>query len=251
MFLSDFPGISVYVDQNRSSGGSLAELWLKNGDESVVSELYEKLMTLKETTHGTKIDNVYLKKDIPERFHMRTNRRMAPLLVTATEGFQIYVSRERTKKRYRGNHGYDHELKSMRGIFLAHGEAFKSAYYAKKPVKIIDTYSLLCNILGLTPNSNNGSFTRIKHILDEDLLVKLNANKAFDFETDLEEDDLMKIFMYGGVLFMVGLLFVSIVVPFVTIMTSVRATCHVPNSNLPNAKKTAQSILLGVDRKSD
>jgi hypothetical protein len=58
------------------------------------------------------------------------------------------------------------------------------------------------------------------------------ANKQFDFESDLEEDDLMKLFYYGGIFLIVGLLFVSVCVPFLTIMASIRATCHVPNTNV-------------------
>ncbi len=230
-FLSDFIDIAKYIDADKSSSGSLSELWLKNDDQKLLDELYEQLVKLKDISNG-KLDSVYRTIDIPDRFHLKSNHRTAPFILTAQEGYQIFVTREKQKSQYFGNHGYDNELKSMRGIFLAHGHSFKRNFYSKKPVKIIDTYLLLCHILGLKPNPNNGSFSRVKHIMDDNLVVKINSNKQFDFESDLEEDDLMKLFYYGGIFLIVGLLFVSVCVPFLTIMASIRATCHVPNTNV-------------------
>ena len=237
LFLSDYIQVSKYIDVDKSSSGSLSELWLITDDAKLIDELYEQLVKLKAISNG-KLDMVYLKNDIPERFYLKSNYRTAPIILTAIEGFQIFVTREKQKKQYFGNHGYDNEFKSMRGIFLAHGHSFKNSFFSKKPIKIIDTYLLLCYILGLQPNPNNGSFSRVKHIIEENLLVKINANKKFDFENDLEEDDLMKLFFYGGVLFLIGLIFISVLVPFLAIFTSIRATCHDQNPMLFRKKKT-------------
>lgn len=76
-------------------------------------------------------------------------------------------------KFFKGNHGFDpNEATSMRGIFLAHGNSFKKSYYSKKPVKLIDVYSLLCSVLKIQPNNHDGSFNRIKHFL-------INKNTTF------------------------------------------------------------------------
>ena len=245
LFLSDYIDVYKYLDVDKCSYGSLAELWPAN-DEVSINELHELLDQVKQNSNG-KLDKIYLKKDIPERFYIKSNRRMSPLLLLANEGYQIMIDRSRMSsysvQKYMGNHGFDNELKSMRGIYLSYGKAFKERYYSKKPVKIIDMYSLMCNILGLNANANNGSFARIKHVLNDNLIRHINSKREFNYETDSDDDDdLMKLFMYGGILLVVGLILISIILPFVTIMGSVRATCHTPNDALANFSKAKKEI---------
>jgi hypothetical protein len=71
----------------------------------------------------------------------------------------------------------------MRGIFIAHGTSFKKSYYSKKPVKLIDVYSLMCSLLKITPKQNDGVFDRINHFLKH---IEFNVNNVHHDSTKTE-----------------------------------------------------------------
>lgn len=67
-----------------------------------------------------------------------------------------------------GVHGYDPKYKDMHGIFYANGPAFKVGYVAP-PLKNIDIYPLMCEILELKiPKNIDGSLNQIKSVLKTD-----------------------------------------------------------------------------------
>ncbi|KAF4026104.1 hypothetical protein G4228_018304 [Cervus hanglu yarkandensis] len=65
-----------------------------------------------------------------------------------------------------GWHGYDNELRTMRGIFLAFGPDFKSDFRAA-PIRVVDIYNLMCRVTGVTPLPNNGSWSRVMCMLKD------------------------------------------------------------------------------------
>jgi predicted AlkP superfamily pyrophosphatase or phosphodiesterase len=111
--------------------------------------------------------SVYRKEEIPERFHYRSNSRIAPIIAIADEGWSI--SSHSQFKPWEvfpsGNHGYDYQLKSMQGIFIAHGPAFKDNLLIDS-FQNIHIYNLVTHILGIEPSSNNGNFNSIQTILE-------------------------------------------------------------------------------------
>lgn len=77
--------------------------------------------------------DVYLKDDMPERYHFSKNDRIAPLWIIPKTGWAIVEKKEfdiedaKVKGLIyhpRGLHGYDHEHPLMRAIFIARGPAF-------------------------------------------------------------------------------------------------------------------------------
>ncbi|XP_004696518.1 glycerophosphocholine cholinephosphodiesterase ENPP6 [Echinops telfairi] len=83
------------------------------------------------------------------------NREVLPFWMNSTgkrEGWQ------------RGWHGYDNELLDMRGIFLAFGPDFNANFRAA-PIRSVDVYNVMCNVAGVTPLPNNGSWSRVKCML--------------------------------------------------------------------------------------
>jgi len=110
---------------------------------------------------------VYKKEEIPERFHYRDNPRITPIIAIADEGWSItshdYYS-ERPERYDGGAHGYDNELKSMQGIFIARGPAFKSGL--KVPTFMnIHIYEMIAHILDIKPAPNDGSLDSVKVML--------------------------------------------------------------------------------------
>ncbi|XP_037687017.1 glycerophosphocholine cholinephosphodiesterase ENPP6 isoform X2 [Choloepus didactylus] len=126
-------------------------------------QLYNKLRTVEHMT-------VYEKEDIPSRFYYKKGKFVSPLTLVADEGWFITENREMlpfwmnsTGKRegwQRGWHGYDNELMDMRGIFLAFGPDFKSHFRAA-PIRSVDVYNVMCNVAGIAPLPNNGSWDRV------------------------------------------------------------------------------------------
>jgi predicted AlkP superfamily pyrophosphatase or phosphodiesterase len=115
---------------------------------------------------------VYRKQETPARFHYSRSRRIGDIVVVANEGW-IIISRERYRAPeraanggtiYRGEHGYDNRLASMRAIFVAHGPAFKQSQVVE-PFECVDVYNVMAEILGLKPASNDGGHAAAKAVL--------------------------------------------------------------------------------------
>jgi len=116
---------------------------------------------------------IYRKSEIPKRYRYRNNHRIAPLVVLPKTGWRIkipqrfiMVKNNRSQEKPIGSHGYDNFDKSMRALFIGHGEAFKKGYVSE-PFQNIEVYNLMCKILGLKPAKNDGNFEKVKALLNE------------------------------------------------------------------------------------
>jgi len=113
--------------------------------------------------------SVYRKQDVPARFHYGGSRRIGGVVVMADEGWTI-LSRERYRAPanggviYRGSHGYDNRLESMRAIFVAQGPAFKQSQVVE-PFENVDVYNVMAEVLGLKPASNDGGYAAARAVL--------------------------------------------------------------------------------------
>jgi predicted AlkP superfamily pyrophosphatase or phosphodiesterase len=136
----------------RSVGGNpLLGLWPRPGmEDSVYRSLRGKHPHLA----------VWRKAEVPERFHYRDNRRIAPILALADPGWSLTLRRADVTQhpdRFRGGaHGYDDTVSVMRAIFLGEGPAFRRGAVAPA-FRNIHIYDLLAKILGLVPAPNDGS----------------------------------------------------------------------------------------------
>lgn len=115
---------------------------------------------------------VYRRQETPARFHYGRSGRIGDIVVMADEGWTI-ASRERYREParaanggviYRGAHGYDNRLESMRAIFIAHGPAFKQSQVVE-PFESVDVYNVMAEILGLKPASNDGGHAAARTVL--------------------------------------------------------------------------------------
>ena len=116
---------------------------------------------------------VYLKKDIPESFHIKKNNRTAPILLLPDPGWTIKTKKEDIpylqEKFYRGEHGYSNEIRDMNPAFFALGPAFKKGF-RKEYIESVDLYLLMCTLIGLKPGKNDGSLDRVKDFLTDEFL---------------------------------------------------------------------------------
>jgi predicted AlkP superfamily pyrophosphatase or phosphodiesterase len=105
---------------------------------------------------------VYRRQETPERWHYRDHPRIPSIVGVMDEGWQIL--RRRTVEgvaagRIRpagGQHGYDPQVPSMHGIFVAAGPAFRRGA-AVPAFENVHIYNALAQVLGLTPAPNDGS----------------------------------------------------------------------------------------------
>ncbi|XP_059837120.1 ectonucleotide pyrophosphatase/phosphodiesterase family member 7 [Hypanus sabinus] len=105
---------------------------------------------------------VYKKEEFPERFHYSKNDRILPILVYGDNGYNvngriiIYFNK--------GDHGFDNGEMDMKMIFRAFGPDFKNSYLAE-PFDSIHIYPLMCKLLGVKPEPNNGSLAFTNEML--------------------------------------------------------------------------------------
>jgi predicted AlkP superfamily pyrophosphatase or phosphodiesterase len=110
---------------------------------------------------------VYRREEIPERFHFRAHRRIAPIIAIADDGWAIAqrARLESRPERYAGaTHGYDHELPSMRALFVATGPAVRPGVDVP-PFENVHLYELFCAMLGIEPAENDGELAEVAGIL--------------------------------------------------------------------------------------
>jgi predicted AlkP superfamily pyrophosphatase or phosphodiesterase len=128
-------------------GSPFFALSAKDGDQAALVAKLNRIPHL----------HAYLAKDLPERWHYSGNKRIAPVLALAEEGwsFDTREHMSQWKDPHLGNHGFDNDLESMRAIFIADGPAFRQG--ARLPAfQNIHIYSLLAELLHLKPAPNDG-----------------------------------------------------------------------------------------------
>jgi predicted AlkP superfamily pyrophosphatase or phosphodiesterase len=103
---------------------------------------------------------VYKREDIPSHLHYRTNNRIPPIVALADDGWTIttrtrHVLASAAGRTGGGAHGYDPRHKSMQGLFVAAGPGVRQGAVVP-PFENVHIYNFLCELLGLTPATNDG-----------------------------------------------------------------------------------------------
>jgi predicted AlkP superfamily pyrophosphatase or phosphodiesterase len=121
---------------------------------------------------------VYGRNDLPARWHYSGNRRIAPIIALADEGWTITTHEYlKTHDFSLGQHGYDNNLRSMWAIFIAHGPAFEAG--TKLPAfPNVDVYDLLAHLLHLKPAHNDGTLDVFRRALVEKRMKRASVVKA-------------------------------------------------------------------------
>ncbi|KAM6892719.1 bis(5'-adenosyl)-triphosphatase enpp4 [Lycodopsis pacificus] len=104
----------------------------------------------------------YLKSDIPDRLHYRNNERIQPIIVIAEEGWTIVKQGNELPRL--GDHGYDNSLPSMHPFMAAVGPSFREGYRISS-LQSVDIYPLMCHLLSVPPQPNNGSLNQARCLL--------------------------------------------------------------------------------------
>lgn len=102
--------------------------------------------------------HVYRREQTPAHWHYRDNPRIPPIVGVADEGWTVIEKRETNPKRQPGvggAHGYDPTIRSMHGLFVAAGPAFRRGVVVP-PFENIHLYNALAAALHIAPAHNDG-----------------------------------------------------------------------------------------------
>lgn len=130
--------------------------------KDTVQKIYDQLHNYTLHTKDPHFE-VFLKKDVPERYHYKHSPRITPVVAIPEVGWSFVTHAEVDKKggfKMGGNHGYDNLADDMRAIFIAKGPKIDRVY---KPGTIlapffnIEVYGLLTELLNMDASPNNGT----------------------------------------------------------------------------------------------
>ncbi|XP_048222857.1 ectonucleotide pyrophosphatase/phosphodiesterase family member 7 [Perognathus longimembris pacificus] len=115
--------------------------------EGRLEEVYRALRSAHPRLH------VYKKEEFPRAFRYAGHPRITPLLMYSDLG---YVIHGRLNVQFNtGEHGFDNGAMDMKTIFRAVGPSFRAGLEAE-PFDSVHVYELLCGLLGITPEPNDG-----------------------------------------------------------------------------------------------
>ncbi|KAF4080792.1 hypothetical protein AMELA_G00175360 [Ameiurus melas] len=106
--------------------------------------------------------HVYKKEEMPSRLRFAQNDRILPIILWADLGYVIngYFPVQFNK----GEHGFDNDDLDMKPFFRAVGPAFRKNLIVK-PFETVHIYSLMCHLLGITPEPNDGHLDTTRAML--------------------------------------------------------------------------------------
>ncbi|XP_064605708.1 uncharacterized protein LOC135470602 [Liolophura sinensis] len=158
---------SYYTDTRRfyTQGGTYGHIntrlmnnFTRYETEQSVSSVVEDLECKSERM------KVFTKETVPKRHHVLNSNRIGNILLEVEDRWLLKNGPRRSSCFLSGNHGYDNIYKSMQGLFLAYGPAFKQRTEVKT-FENIELYNLMCDVLGIQPAPNNGTQGSLDHLL--------------------------------------------------------------------------------------
>ena len=141
--------------------GILGHIWPIGG------KLYEIFDNLTKVSYPHM--NVYKKEDIPDEYHWKHNRRIPPIFINPAVSLSVEQSRENSNVSWvYGSHWWPPQKSRSYPIFFARGPVFKKIFEIQ-PFSTLNLYPLMCHLLGIVPQSNNGSMEKVIALLQESI----------------------------------------------------------------------------------
>ncbi|KAI1896635.1 hypothetical protein AGOR_G00096800 [Albula goreensis] len=124
--------------------------------EGMLDKVYKALKGAHPNLH------VYKKEDMPGRLHYSNHPRILPLILYADPGYVI--NGLFPVQNSKGEHGFDNQAMDMKPFFRAVGPDFRKNLVVG-PFETVNVYPLMCHLLGITPDPNNGSLDATRNML--------------------------------------------------------------------------------------
>ncbi|KAI9281459.1 alkaline-phosphatase-like protein [Sporodiniella umbellata] len=123
--------------------------------QDVIQDIYRHLSNQAQSHHF----KVYLKQEMPERYHYRRSDRISPIQVIPDTGY-IFASHKTRLNDIDSYCGYDNLDDDMRAIFIANGPKVRGSYVEGSilaPFFNIELYEFLTGLLNIDASPNNGT----------------------------------------------------------------------------------------------
>ncbi|HEY8548417.1 MAG TPA: ectonucleotide pyrophosphatase/phosphodiesterase [Vicinamibacterales bacterium] len=141
--------LSDYLDVNAVDIVELSPNLAINPGRLTVDQIYRRLSGAHPRLR------VYRREESPPHWRFRDHPRIPAIVGVADEGWSVVRRRSVPSRVLHGNHGYDPQVRSMHGLFVAAGPAFRRG--ATVPAfESVHVYNVLARILGVTPAPNDG-----------------------------------------------------------------------------------------------
>uniref|UniRef100_A0A671UET5 Ectonucleotide pyrophosphatase/phosphodiesterase 2 n=1 Tax=Sparus aurata TaxID=8175 RepID=A0A671UET5_SPAAU len=158
-FLSNYP---LNIDEVTLIPGSLGRIRPRDPKSITCDSPLNSLLQCKMPTQHFK---PYLKQHLPKRLHYANNRRIEDVHLLTERKWKM-PEKLRTRCGFFGDHGFDNKITSMRTIFMGHGPNFKFKNRVPE-FENIELYNVMCDLLGLKPAPNNGTYGSLNAMLKE------------------------------------------------------------------------------------
>lgn len=140
----DVLDLDLYPGVRLAASGPYASIFVDEGGP-------ERAAAVRDSIAATMPENgVYLRADVPARFHYNADPRIGDIVIVAASGRTIERPNRVPSTDY-FTHGWDNALPEMGAIFLARGPRI-SAGQSVEAFESIHVYPLLAELLGLAPN---------------------------------------------------------------------------------------------------
>ncbi|XP_061520022.1 ectonucleotide pyrophosphatase/phosphodiesterase family member 7-like [Phycodurus eques] len=106
--------------------------------------------------------HVYKKEEMPERLHYSNHARLLPIILFADPGYVI--NGLFPVQWHKGEHGFDNQVLDMKPFLRAVGPDFKQNLVVG-PFETVNVYPLMCHLLEIAPEVNDGHLDNTKHML--------------------------------------------------------------------------------------
>jgi len=151
-----------FIDVNKIEIIAYSPALMFNVEGEGEQEVFESLKKNEENF------KVYLKENIPNRYHLKNNSRVPEILMVADEAYTINTKQffESRGSDYPsgGAHGFDNANPKMDAIFVAYGPAFNEEVKLGR-FENIHLYEVMAKILNIEPAPNDGNFDAVSEIL--------------------------------------------------------------------------------------
>ncbi|XP_012590026.1 PREDICTED: ectonucleotide pyrophosphatase/phosphodiesterase family member 7 [Condylura cristata] len=121
-----------------------------------LDEVYNKLKDAHPHLH------VFKKESFPPELRYAGHPRITPLVLYSDNGYVIHG--RLNVQTNKGEHGFRNDLMDMKTIFRAVGPSFKKGLQVE-PFESIHVYELMCKLLGIVPEANDGKLSTLLPIL--------------------------------------------------------------------------------------
>uniref|UniRef100_A0A8D0A736 Ectonucleotide pyrophosphatase/phosphodiesterase 7 n=1 Tax=Sander lucioperca TaxID=283035 RepID=A0A8D0A736_SANLU len=153
IILSKIPGFSFKDIQFHLVDYGPAGMLLPK--EGMLEKVYQALKGSHPHLH------VYKKKEMPSRLHYSNHPRLLPIILFADPGYVINGVRLCLDSL---KHGFDNQVMDMKPFFRVVGPDFQKNLVCG-PFDTVNVYPLMCHLLGINPEINDGHLDNTKHML--------------------------------------------------------------------------------------